>query len=171
MLGPVLILVGALLLGLLTIAIVFVLRMRAKTPWVLNAVRRFAGAIGDPYQMRSAGTLGAIDLRHSGQTSGRAYETPVAAVATEDGFVIATVYGSHTDRLKNVPASGSATIVNEGHAYEVDHPEVTPVEAAAAYFPAEHQRSHRRYRVDQCLRVRRVQPSSEKAGEQLTDPE
>ena len=81
MLGPVLILVGALLLGLLTIAIVFVLGMRAKTPWVLNAVRRFARAIGDPCQMRSAGTLGAIAsvIRHSGRTSGRAYETPVVA--------------------------------------------------------------------------------------------
>ena len=57
--------------------------------------------------------------------------------------MIATVYGSHTDRLKNVPASGSATIVDEGHTYGVDHPEVTPVEAAAAYFRAEHQRTHR----------------------------
>ena len=90
MLGPVLILVGALLLGLLTIAIaiVFVLRMRAKTPWVLNAVRRFAGAIGDPYQMRSAGTPGEIAsvIRHSGRTSGRAYEPPVVAGPPRTGF-------------------------------------------------------------------------------------
>jgi deazaflavin-dependent oxidoreductase (nitroreductase family) len=172
-LGPLSILGGALLLGVLTIAIVFVLGMRAKTPWVLNAVRRFARAVGNPYQMRSAGTRGATAsvIRHSGRTSGRAYETPVAAVATEDGFVIATVYGSHTDWLKNVLASGSATIVNEGHAYEVDHPEVIPIEAAAASFPAEHLRTFRRYRVDRCLRVRRVEPSSEGAGDQLTDPE
>ena len=46
-----------------------------------------------------------------------------------------------------------------------------PIEAAAAYFPAERQRSHRRYRVDQCLRVRRVEPSSDKGGERVTDPE
>ena len=169
--------VGALLLGFLTIAVIFVLGMRAKTPWVLDAVRWFARVIGDPRQMRSAGTPGALAsvIRHRGRTSGRAYETPRRGGGhrgrVEDGFVIATVYGSRMDWLKNVLSSGSAAIVNEGHTYQVDHPEVIPIEAADAYFPAEHQRSHRRYRVDQCLRVRRVEPSSDKAGERVTDPE
>ena len=161
--GPLLIVVGALLLVLTIILIVFVLGMRAKTPWVLNAVRRFARGVGNPYQMRSAGTPGAMAsvIRHRGRTSGRAYETPVAAEATEDGFVIAIVYGSRTDWLKNVLASGSATIVNEGHTYRVDHPEVIPIEAAASYFPVKAQLTLRRYRVDRCLRVRRIGPPSE----------
>lgn len=153
-------LVGALLLGLLmTILIVFVLGMRAKTSWVRNAVRRFARAIGNPFQMRSAGTPGAYAsvIRHTGRTSGRPYETPVVPVATGDGFVIALPYGSKTDWLKNVLASGSATIVNEGHTYRVDQPEIIPTAAAATYFPAKQQRSLGFYRVDQCLRVRRVE--------------
>jgi deazaflavin-dependent oxidoreductase (nitroreductase family) len=170
--GPISIVVAALLLGLLTVAIVFVLGMRTKTPWVLNGVRRFARAVGNPHVMRTAGTPGATAsvIKHRGRTSGRAYETPVAAVATEDGFVIATVYGSRTDWLKNVLGSGSATIVNEGHTYEVDRPEVIPIEAAAACFPAEHRRTFRRYRVDQCLRVRRVEPSPEGTAEPLAEP-
>ena len=158
MLGPVLVVVGVLLLLILTVLIVFRLGMRAKTPWVLNTVRRFARAVANPYEMRSAGEPGAMAsvIRHTGRTSGKSYQTPVAAVATEDGFVIAIVYGSRTDWLRNVLASGSATIVHEGHTYPVDHPEVMPIETATAYFPAEHRRQFRRYRVSQCLQVRRA---------------
>jgi len=164
-------LVGALFLGLFTVVIVFVLRMRARSPRVLNAVRRVNRAIFNPLQMKSAGTPGAYAsvIRHNGRTSGRPYETPVGAVATDDGFVIVLVYGSHTDWLKNVLASGSATIVNEGHTYRVDQPEVIPMEAAAVYLPANDQRNHRLFGVDQCLRVRRVEPGE--AAEQLTDPQ
>ena len=152
--------VGALLLGLLTVVIVFVLRMRTRSQRVLNAVRRVNRAIVNPRQMRSAGTPGAYAsvIRHRGRTSGRPYETPVGPVATDDGFVIVLVYGPHTDWLKNVLASGAATIVNEGHTYRVDQPEVIPMEAAAAYLPAKDQRNHRLIGVEQCLRVRRVEP-------------
>jgi len=71
--------VGALLLGLLTVVIVFVLRMRARSQRVLNAVRRVNRAIVNPRQMRSAGTPGAYAsvIRHRGRTSGRPYETPL----------------------------------------------------------------------------------------------
>ena len=169
MLNPILVVVGVLVLIVLTILIVFRLGMRAKTPWVLDAVRHFARAIGNPYQMRSAGKPGAMAsvIRHTGRRSGKAYQTPVAAVATEDGFVIATVYGSRTDWLKNVLASGSASIVNEGRSYEVDRPEVIPIEAATAYFPAKDQRTFRRYRVTQCVRLRRTERSREEAPGQL----
>jgi deazaflavin-dependent oxidoreductase (nitroreductase family) len=112
------IVVGILLLAVLAVGVTFALGMRAKTPWVLDRVRHFARAIGNPYQMRTAGTPGAMAsvIEHRGRTSGRAHRTPVDAVPTEDGFVIATVYGARTDWLKNVLASGSATIVNEGRA-------------------------------------------------------
>lgn len=169
MLNPILVVVGVLVLIVLTILIVFRLGMRAKTPWVLDAVRHFARAIGNPYQMRSAGKPGAMAsvIRHTGRRSGKAYQTPVGAVATEDGFVIATVYGSRTDWLKNVLASGSASIVNEGCSYDVDRPEVIPIEAATAYFPAKDLRALRRFRVSECLRVRFVAPSTEETAERL----
>ena len=168
MLNPILVVVGVLVLIVLTILIVFRLGMREKTPWVLDAVRHFARGIGNPYQMRSAGKPGAMAsvIRHTGRGSGKAYQTPVAAVATEDGFVIAIVYGSRTDWLKNVLASGSATIVHEGRTYLVEQPEVIPIEAATA-FPAKDQRTFRRYRVTQCVRLRRTERSREEAPGQL----
>jgi hypothetical protein len=79
-------------------------------------------------------------------------------VAAGDGFVIALVYGSRTNWLQNVLASGSATIVHEGHTYQVDRPEIVPMQAVATAFTAGDQRSFRLYAVDQALRVRRVEP-------------
>jgi deazaflavin-dependent oxidoreductase (nitroreductase family) len=149
-------LVGVLILGLLAVAVAFVLGMRARLPWLLNGVRRLARGVLNPRQMRSAGTPGAYAsvIRHTGRTSGRPYETPVGAVATGDGFVIALVYGPNTDWLKNVLASGSATIVNEGRTYEVERPEVIPMAAAAAYLSAGDQRTQRWFGITQFLRVR-----------------
>ncbi len=150
---------GGLLLGLLTAVIILLMGMRAKSPRVLGAVRRVNRAVFNPQQMKSAGTEGAYAsiIEHRGRTSGRRYETPVGALATEDGFVIALPYGSQADWLRNVLASGSATIVNEGSTYRVDQPEVVPIAAAADHFSASDQRAHRLFGVDQCLRVRRVE--------------
>ncbi len=64
-------------------------------------------------------------------------------------------------------ASGSATIVHEGHTYEVDQPEIIPMQAVEARFTAGDQRGFRWLDVDQALRVRRVEP--EGAGERFTD--
>jgi deazaflavin-dependent oxidoreductase (nitroreductase family) len=153
-----LMLAAALALGLVTVGIGFVLGMRARSPRLLDAIRRMNRAVANPMQMRTAGSPGAYAsvLRHRGRTSGRPYETPVGAVATEDGFVIALVYGPRTDWLQNVLASGSATIVHDGRTCRVDRPEVFPIAAAAAYLSASDRRSHRLIGVDRCLRVRRV---------------
>ena len=152
----ILIAVGTLLLVVVIGMVAFTIGMRRKIPWVLNAVRWFARSIGNPYQMRSAGRPGsyASVIRHTGRVSGRTYETPVAARLTEDGFVIATVYGPNTDWLKNVLASGSATIVHEGRIFEVARPEVVPTDAVEKYFGDKELRNLRRYRVTRCVRVR-----------------
>jgi deazaflavin-dependent oxidoreductase (nitroreductase family) len=154
-------LVGALFLGVLTVGVAFVVGMRARSPRLLNAIRRFNRAVSNPIQMRSAGTQGAYAsvIRHTGRRSGRPYATPVGVVAAEDGFVIVLVYGRNTDWLKNVLASGSATIVHEGRARRVDRPEMIPMEAAVSDLSAGDQRSQRMLGIDQCLRVRRVEPS------------
>ena len=147
--------VGALFLAVLTIMTVFMLGMRAKSPFVLRAVRRINRAIFNPRQMRSAGTPGAYAsvIRHRGRTSGRDYETPVGAVPSANDFVIALPYGTDPDWLKNVLASGSAVIVHEGRTFRVDEPEVVSMDAAAGSFSDKDQRSHRLFRVNQCLRV------------------
>ncbi len=160
---------GALVVGLAVIALLYLLGMRAKSRLLHNPLIRLQRAIINPRQMRSAGTPGAYAsvVRHRGRISGRPYETPVGAVAAGDGFVIALVYGSRTNWLQNVLASGSATIVHEGHTYQVDRPEIVPMQAVATAFTAGDQRSFRLYAVDQALRVRRVEP--EGAAFQSTD--
>jgi deazaflavin-dependent oxidoreductase (nitroreductase family) len=169
MLMQVAILVGALFLGVVAIALVFMLGMRAKSPLVLSPLIRLQRAVLNPRQMRSAGTPGAYAsvIRHRGRTSGRPYETPVGVVATDDGFLIALMYGSRTNWLQNVLASRSATIVHEGQTYEVDEPALIPMRAVAARFTSSDQQGFRVLRVDQALQVRRVEP--EGAGEQRTD--
>ena len=131
--------------------------MRSKSPPVLNAVRRFNRSVSNPRQMATAGGPGAYAsvIRHVGRTSGREYETPIGAIATEEGFVVALPYGAGADWLKNLFASGSATIVNEGSTYRVDQPEVVAMAEAIDDFPPNEQRMLRVFGVDESLRVRR----------------
>jgi deazaflavin-dependent oxidoreductase (nitroreductase family) len=149
-------LVRTLLLALGVIGVVFIVGMRTKSPVVLNAIRR-SGRATKPYVLKSSGTPGGIAsiVRHVGRTTGRPYETPVQAVATDDGFVIALPYGPNTDWLKNVLASGSANIVHDGATYHVERPEVVPMSVAEPHFSPNDQRTHRLFRVDDCLLVRR----------------
>jgi hypothetical protein len=77
--------------------------------------------------------------------------------------VIRIVYGSRTDWVKNVLASGAAAIVQEAHTYSVDRPEIVPIESVIAYFPSIIQRIDRVIRTDQCLRVRR-DPAANMSG-------
>lgn len=153
------ILLGVLLFGVVMVPVALLMGMRSRSPRVLDAVRRVNRALLNPMQMRSAGTPGAYAsiIRHRGRSSGRDYQTPVAAVPTDDGFVIALVYGARTDWLRNVIAAGSATIVHEGRSYRVGQPEVIPLHAAADWLPPSDQRNLRRFGVDQVLRVRQVE--------------
>ncbi len=150
-------LVGSLVLAVVVMGIVFVTGMRAKSPLVLNAVRR-SGRATKRYVLPSSGTPGGIAsiIRHVGRTTGRLYETPVQAVATDDGFVIALPYGPTTDWVRNVVASGAATIVHEGRTHEVDQPEVVPMSMAAPQFAPKDRRTHRLFHVEQALLVRRA---------------
>lgn len=159
--------VVGLVLVLVAIGIVFFVGMRTKSPLVVHAVRRFNRAFTNPRAMKKAGTPGAYAsiVRHVGRTTGRPYETPVEAFATDDGFVISLPYGPDTDWLKNVLASGSAIIVDEGNKYRVDQPELVPTAAAAPHLPAKEQRNLRLFAVDRCLRVRRAEPLDPTSGD------
>jgi len=79
----------------------------------------------------------------------------VGPFPTEDGYVIELPYGTRSDWLKNVVASGSAAIVHDGGAFEVDRPEILPIAEAVPYLPAHEVRRAHRFGVDQCLRLRR----------------
>jgi len=152
-----LIAVGALVAGLVLLLLAFVFGMRAKSPVVLRAVRRFNRRVMNPRQMKTAGTPGAYAgfIRHVGRRSGRVYETPVGPFATDDGFVIALPYGTGSDWVKKVLAAGSATLVTEGQTYEVDQPEIVPLGDVVAVLPSKERRNLRLFRVEQALRARR----------------
>ncbi len=146
-----------LLLAAAAAGVVFVVGMRQKSPVVVDAVRR-SGRAMKPMALRFSGTPGAPAsiVRHRGRRSRQSYETPVQVVETEDGFAIGLPYGRRPDWLKNVLASGEATIVHEGATAEVDRPTIVPMAEAERYFPASTRRSHRLFRVEECLVVRRA---------------
>ncbi len=152
----ILVLVGGLVLALTAMLTVFFVGMRRKSPAVLDTVRRMNRSVGNPRQMQSAGTTGSSTavIKHVGRTSGTTYETPVDAMPTDDGFLIALPYGTRADWLKNVLASGSAVIVRDGLTHEVGQPELVATDSVAAEVPAKQLRTLRLFRVDQCLRVR-----------------
>jgi deazaflavin-dependent oxidoreductase (nitroreductase family) len=142
---------------LMGIGVVFVVGMRRKSPSVLNAVRRSSRAT-KRFPLKTAGTAGsgASVVRHIGRKTGRSYDTPVRAVRTADGFVIALPYGPNTDWLKNVIASGRATIVFEGEAYPVDQPQVVPLTQESSSFTPGNRLAHRVFGVKDGLKVRRA---------------
>jgi deazaflavin-dependent oxidoreductase (nitroreductase family) len=155
-------LVAGLLVAVAVIGAAFLLGMRAKSPVVLNAVRR-TGRATKGFVLPSAGTPGSSIsiVRHTGRRTGRTYETPVQPVPTDDGFVLALPYGPNTDWVKNVLAAGSATIVHDGDTYEVVRPEMVPMSDAEALFSPKDQRTHRLFRVEHALLLRRAEPSDD----------
>jgi deazaflavin-dependent oxidoreductase (nitroreductase family) len=154
--GRVVSVVGGAVLGLLALAVAWLVGMRNKQSAVVSAQRRINRDVVNPRQLRTAGTSGsdAAVVRHTGRTSGRTYETPVGAEPTEDGFVVGLVYGPRSDWLKNVLASGSAVVVREGVTHVVDRPEVVPFDTVAHHFPD--QSAMRLFGVTQAVRLHRV---------------
>lgn len=121
---------------------------------VRDALRQLTRATR-PLALRSAGKPGSSTavVIHVGRRSGRSYRTPVVAVRRDDSFVIALPYGERTDWAKNVLAQGSASLVIDGHPYDVGRPEVIPMAEAANAFRAKEQRLQRRFGVHSALRV------------------
>ena len=153
-------LVGAAVLGLAALAVAFVAGWRTKSGLVLGPIIWFSKRFMNPAQMRTAGTPGAYAgiIRHRGRVSGAAYETPVGVVPDGDAFLVVLPYGSRTQWLRNVLAAGCATLVHEGHTYRVDRPELIPTATVADRFPASDQGMFRWLKVEECLRLRNLEP-------------
>lgn len=123
------------------------------------ALRRLTQATR-PLAMRSAGTEQSSTsvVCHVGRHSGRSFKTPVVVVEHDGSFLIALPYGKRTDWMKNVLASGTATVVTHGEAHDVDKPQVISMTDATQYFRPKEQKLHRRFGVDTCLQVHRMAP-------------
>ncbi|MEV6322380.1 nitroreductase/quinone reductase family protein [Nocardia sp. NPDC051787] len=128
----------------------------------LAVVRRFNRRVTNPRAMKTAGRPGANAsvVRHTGRSSGNAYETPVGITETGDHFLISLPYGTTPDWLRNVVAAGSAEVIHEGASYRVTEPELVP----AASVAQDQSKSERfglwLFGVDQVLRLRktRIEP-------------
>jgi deazaflavin-dependent oxidoreductase (nitroreductase family) len=147
---------GALVVAVIAIGVIFIVGMRTKYPPVTTAVRRMNRRVMNPRAMKTAGTPGAYAgvIRHVGRTSGTEYETPIGPYRTNDGFVVALPYGTSPDWLKNLMAAGSAVIIHEGESYAVDRPEIVDAAGALDAVPPSEQTSLRVFNVDEFLRVR-----------------
>jgi deazaflavin-dependent oxidoreductase (nitroreductase family) len=137
------------------LAVAFVVGMRRRSLLVHRPIFWISRRWLNPKQMRTAGHPGAYAgiIRHVGRRTGRAYETPVGVMATEDGLLIALPYGRRPSWLQNVLTAGSATIVHEGVTYPVTGPRIVPMAQVLQHFAASDRLAMRILRTDECLRL------------------
>lgn len=69
---------------------------------------------------------------HVGRRSGKDYRTPVTAFPTVDGVAVLLPYGTGTDWVRNLQASGSGRVQIEGRSLLVTDPRVVPLSEALA---------------------------------------
>jgi deazaflavin-dependent oxidoreductase (nitroreductase family) len=102
---------------------------------VLNKVRVFNKHLLIPLMLRLAGRRHwyASVIEHTGRRSCKHYATPVVAERVPYGFVIPLPYGVGVDWLRNVLATGHATVRAHGQSYRVMRPEIISAEAARSF--------------------------------------
>jgi len=94
-------------------------------------------------------------IHHVGRTSGRSFQTPLDAVAVDDGFVFTLVYGSRSDWVRNVLAAGTARLEVDGDTVDLVEPELIGADEAIALLPAGTTRPPKLLRISEYLRMRR----------------
>lgn len=93
---------------------------------------RFNRHVTNPIQRLWAGWMPTMGiLEHVGRKSGKPYRTPLSVFSTHDGVAILLSYGPNRDWLKNITATGTATIKRGGRTAGYADPRVvTKAEAA-----------------------------------------
>lgn len=71
-------------------------------------------------------------ILHRGRRSGRRYRTPVLAFRRGRTLIVALLYGTESDWLRNARAAGGARVVRGARTYEVGPPRVVTTTDAAA---------------------------------------
>lgn len=61
-------------------------------------------------------------LRHYGRRSGRAYETPVQAYRTPQGYIAAYAYSDNPEWARNLLATGHGQMARAGKHYAITNP-------------------------------------------------
>jgi hypothetical protein len=74
-------------------------------------------------------------VKHRGRSSGREYHNPVTAYPLEDGFVVPVLYGTGSQWVRNVMASGGFILRTKGRDIPLERPEIMPPSQALTAFP------------------------------------
>lgn len=61
---------------------------------------------------------------HDGRSSGKTYRTPIDAHAVEGGYIFILMYGSRSDWVQNILASGSAALSIDGDEVALGSPQL-----------------------------------------------
>ncbi len=116
-----------------------------------DSIRTFNRYVLNPAMLHLAGRRHwyASVIRHAGRRSGKIYSTPVVAEKVSgDGFIVPLPYGTGTDWLRNVLASGQATITTGGRTFDVVDPHVIDAVSAAPKLAPRRRRTFERFGVD-----------------------
>jgi deazaflavin-dependent oxidoreductase (nitroreductase family) len=95
-------------------------------------------------------------IHHVGRSSGREFCTPLEAHRVDDGFIFVLVYGSRSDWVQNVLASGSALLEVDGETIDLVDPRLIGVEEAFAELPPGVKHPPRILRIGEFLKMRRA---------------
>ena len=93
-------------------------------------------------------------IEHVGRSSGTTYRTPIDALRVDDGIIVVLVYGSRSDWVQNVLASGTAKLDIDGETLELAEPELMTLDEAFALLPADAKRPPGFLRINECLHMR-----------------
>lgn len=101
-----------------------------------KSVARFNRYVTNPLARLVAGWMpGFCTLRHVGRRSGETYSVPLNVFRDGTGFVFALTYGSDTDWIKNVRASGSCVITRHSREIPLHRPDFLTEEEGMALMP------------------------------------
>ena len=130
-----------------------------------RTVSRFSQRVVNPVMTRMAGSrywYTAL-LRHTGRRSGKSYTTPLMAMRTSDGFVIALPYGTNVDWLRNVQAAGRAPLQLRGGVYEVADPVIVDAATALPQLSAAMRNAMRWSGVKSYVKLKKMSPLTSEA--------
>ena len=92
-------------------------------------------------------------ITHVGRTSGKVYRTPLEVHRIDGGVVFILVYGSGSDWVKNILASGEATLTTKGKEEKLVAPRLISEQDAWATMPADTKRPPKMLNVGEFLQM------------------
>jgi deazaflavin-dependent oxidoreductase (nitroreductase family) len=148
--------------ALMTLAVIFVLGMRTRSPLVLRPLFAVMRRVMNPRALRTAGgpiTATSI-VRCPGRRTGRSYDTPVGVQAVDDGFLIMLPYGPQAQWARNVLAANRAVLITGGRTVVVDRPEIVPLASVAEHLSSTDRLLARLFATTECLHLRPADDSA-----------